>query len=113
MYSSFFAVKGLRFVTAGDGETALQVARDVKPDVIVMDLSLPRVDGWEATRRLKRDARTAQIPIIACTGHAFGAAVERALEAGCDAYVVKPCPPEDLLFEVERALERSNKTRQA
>jgi CheY-like chemotaxis protein len=67
---------------------------------------MPQLDGWEATRRLKRDPRTAHIPVLACTGHAFGAPVERAIEVGCDAYVVKPCLPEDLLQHIRRLLAR-------
>jgi len=76
----------------------------MQPDLIVMDLSLPRLGGWEATRRLKGNSSTTHIPVLACTAHAFGSAVERALVAGCDAYLVKPCLPEDLTREVRRLL---------
>jgi len=76
----------------------------MQPDLIVMDLSLPRLGGWEATRRLKANSSTTHIPVLACTAHAFGSAVERALVAGCDAYLVKPCLPEDLTREVRRLL---------
>ncbi len=107
MYATYFLARGFRVQTAGDGETGFQYAVESRPDVIVMDLSMPRLDGWEATRRLKADGRTRHIPVIACTGHAFGASVERALIVGCDAYVVKPCAPDDLLKEVRRLLARS------
>jgi two-component system cell cycle response regulator DivK len=107
MYATYFLAKGYRVQTAGDGDLAFRYAVESRPDAIVMDLSMPRVDGWEATRRLKADARTRHIPIIACTGHAFGASVERALVVGCDAYVVKPCRPRDLLTEVRRHLVRA------
>src|SRR5437899_8797283 len=70
MYASYFAAQGLRVLVAGDGVNAVHIAQGMRPDVLVMDLSLPSLDGWEATRRLKHDARTAHIPILACTGHA-------------------------------------------
>jgi CheY-like chemotaxis protein len=69
-----------------------------------MDLMMPRLDGWEAIRRLKRDWRTRRIPIIACTGHVIGSSAERALDAGCDGYITKPCLPADLLAEIRRVL---------
>ena len=97
MYASYFAAQGIRVLVAGDGVNAVHIAQVMQPDVIVMDLSLPSLDGWEATRRLKHDARTAHIPILACTGHATDLAVDWALDAGCDAYVVKPCLPQELL----------------
>jgi two-component system cell cycle response regulator DivK len=103
MYCSYFASQGVQFLVAGDGVTALRVMQTVCPDAIVMDLSMPRLDGWETTRQLKQNPRTAHIPIIACTGHAFGPAVEHALDAGCDAYVVKPCLPAEVLRRI-RAL---------
>jgi len=106
MYCSYFASQGVQFLVAGDGVTALRVMQTVCPDAIVMDLSLPRLDGWETTRQLKCNPRTAHIPIIACTGHAFGPAVEHALDAGCDAYVVKPCLPAELLKEIRALLAR-------
>jgi CheY-like chemotaxis protein len=113
LYARQFHVAGFRVSTANDGEMAYQRAVELRPDVVVMDLSLPGVDGWEATRRLKRDLRTMHIPVIACTAHAFGGAVERALEAGCDAYVAKPCLPENLLNEVQGLLARWQRRQRA
>lgn len=107
LYASYFLAQGFRVQTARDGEAAFERALASVPDVIVMDLSMPRIDGWEVTRRLKQDARTKRVPVIACTAHAFGPAVERALVAGCVAYVVKPCLPEDLFREVLRILAQS------
>ncbi|HXG03007.1 MAG TPA: response regulator [Candidatus Binatia bacterium] len=107
MYATYFLAMGYRVQTATDGDMAFRYAVESRPDAIVMDLSMPRVDGWEATRRLKTDGRTRHIPVIACTGHAFGASVERALVVGCDAYVVKPCRPSDLLKEIRRLLVRA------
>ena len=106
LYAAYFAWRGFRVRTASDGEIAVLRALESVPDVVIMDLSMPRVDGWEATRRLRSDPRTAHVPIVACTAHAFGAPVERALAAGCDAYVVKPCTPPELFREVERLLAR-------
>lgn len=106
LYARHFLSRGFRVQTADDGEAAISRVIEFKPDVVLMDLSLPRLDGWEATRRLKKESRTAHIPVVACTGHVFGASVERALEAGCDAYVVKPCLPEDLFKVVHDVLSR-------
>ena len=106
LYATYFLARGYRVRTVPDGELAVLRARESVPDVVVMDLSMPRVDGWEATRRLKSDPRTAHVPVIACSAHVFGAPVERALAAGCDAYVVKPCLSADLFHEVERLLSR-------
>ena len=83
---------------------ALQRATDATPDIILMDLSLPVMDGWEATRRLKADLRTAGIPVVALTGHALAGISEGARKAGCDAFVTKPCLPEDLVKEIRRIL---------
>jgi CheY-like chemotaxis protein len=74
------------------------------PDLIVMDLSLPGIDGWEATRRLKADPRTKRIPVIALTGHALAGHSKGAMDAGCDAFITKPCLPERLLEEVRKTL---------
>ena len=70
-----------------------------------MDLALPRMDGWEATRRLKNDPRTRHIPIVALTGHALAGHAEGAREAGCDAFVTKPCLPDALVAEIKRLLD--------
>jgi CheY-like chemotaxis protein len=70
-----------------------------------MDLSLPVMDGWEATRRLKADERTAGIPVVALTGHALAGISQGAREAGCDAFVTKPCLPEDLVKEIRKVLD--------
>jgi CheY-like chemotaxis protein len=84
---------------------ALQRAVEDQPDIILMDLSLPVMDGWEATRRLKADQRTAWIPVVALTGHALAGISDGALKAGCDAFVTKPCLPEDLVKEIRKILD--------
>ena len=105
MYAEYLAFVGYRVAEAENGQEALDKAFDLRPDVIVMDLSLPGMDGWEATRRLKSDARTRHIPVIALTGHALAGHSKGALEAGCDAFVTKPCLPEDLVAHIRRALD--------
>ena len=104
MYATYFAAHGFRALTAPDGGSAISLAIAEHPSVIVMDLSLPHIDGWEATRRLKRHSATSHIPIIACSAHVLGAASEHALDAGCDVFVAKPCLPADLLAEVRTLL---------
>lgn len=82
---------------AENGQQAIITAAQQQPDVILMDMSLPVLDGWEATRLLRQSARTAQIPVIALTAHALGNEQERALEAGCAAFETKPVDFEKLL----------------
>jgi len=105
MYSEYLQFSGFDVVEAANGMEALQRAVDAAPDIILMDLSLPVMDGWEATRRLKADKRTAGIPVVALTGHALAGISEGARMAGCDAFVTKPCLPEDLVKEIRRVLQ--------
>jgi two-component system, cell cycle response regulator DivK len=79
------------------------------PALIVMDMGLPRMDGWEATRRIKGDPRTAHIPLLALTGHAFPDSVARAKAAGVDAFFIKPCPPATVLAKVREMLNLPSK----
>ena len=105
MYSEYLQFSGFDVIEAANGMEALQRAADEAPDIILMDLSLPVMDGWEATRRLKADRRTAEIPVVALTGHALAGISEGARQAGCDAFVTKPCLPEDLVREIRKVLE--------
>jgi CheY-like chemotaxis protein len=107
MYSEYLVYRGFRVVEALDGVQALEQAQTRQPDLILMDLSLPGMDGWEATRRLKADPRTAWIPVVALTGHALDGAAESAAAAGCDAFVVKPCTPDDLVAKMWEVLQLS------
>ena len=100
IYVQFLTYSGLRVEEADNGHQALDKAFTLRPDVIVMDLSLPGLDGWEVTRRLKQDPRTRDIPVIALTGHALAGHSEGAFDAGCDAFITKPCLPERLLEEI-------------
>ena len=103
--SEYLEFRGFRVATAADGLEAIDKAFELLPDVILMDLSLPKIDGWEATRRLKQDERTRAIPIIALTAHALASAHDKAREVGCDAVVTKPVLPRDLEAEVRRHLD--------
>jgi CheY-like chemotaxis protein len=104
MYSEFLTFSGFRAASASNGQEAIDKALALLPDVILMDLSLPGMDGWEATRRLKRDPRTSAIPIVALTGHALAGASATARKAGCDAFLTKPCLPADLVAHIRRLL---------
>ena len=104
MYAEYLQFSGFRVAEARNGNEAVAQARSLKPDLILMDLSLPGMDGWEATRVLKADDETRHIPIVALTGHALAGASEGARKAGCDSFVTKPCLPDDLVVEVKRML---------
>ena len=108
MYSEYLKFSGFDVIEASNGVEALERAIETAPDIILMDLSLPVMDGWEATRRLKADERTASIPVVALTGHALAGISEGAKNAGCDAFVTKPCLPEDLVTEIRRVLTASS-----
>ncbi len=104
MYAEFLSYSGYRVEQAANGQEAVELTQGLRPDAVVMDLSLPVMDGWEATRRLKADERTKAIPIIALTGHALSGPSAEAKEAGCDAVLVKPCLPERLVAKLEELL---------
>lgn len=95
---------GFRCVSAGDGVEAVRLAGEMLPALVLMDMSLPHMDGWEAVRRLKADPRTRAIPVIAVTAFALDYAERDALAAGCDDYLVKPCTPDRLVGAVSKAL---------
>ena len=108
MYAQYLKFSGMRVAEASNGHEALDRAFQLHPDLIVMDLSLPAMDGWEATRRLKSDARTRDIPVVALTGHALEGYSTGAMEAGCDGFITKPCLPADLLEEIRTMLDRKD-----
>jgi CheY-like chemotaxis protein len=112
MYTQFLEFSGLRVAEAQNGLEALERAFALLPDLIVMDLSLPGLDGWEATRRLKADRRTRAIPVIALTGHALAGHSKGAMEAGCDAFITKPCLPERLLEQIQAMLKGRSTTQE-
>jgi len=104
MYSSYLEFAGMRVAEAVNGKEALAKTAELMPDLIVMDLSLPGIDGWQATRMIKDDERTRHILVLALTGHALEGASQGARAAGCDGFLTKPCLPEDLCREIERML---------
>jgi two-component system cell cycle response regulator DivK len=104
LYVEQLALSGFEVIEASNGVDAIAHTSTHSPDVVLMDLSLPILDGWEATRRLKADARTAHIPVVALTAHDGSGELQRATRAGCDWFVPKPCPPHALITEVRRVL---------
>ena len=110
MLSRRLARRGYDIVTAIDGEQGLTAAVVEKPDLILMDMSLPVIDGWEATRRLKADTATSLIPVIGLTAHAMTSDRDRAIAAGCDDYDTKPVELPRLLEKIEVLLARSGRS---
>jgi two-component system cell cycle response regulator DivK len=106
MLSRRLLKKGFELVMAEDGEQAIEVARSQTPELILMDISLPGLDGWEATRRLKAMPETQAIPIIALTAHAMAGDREKCLEAGCDDYDTKPVEFPRLLGKIQGLLAK-------
>ena len=97
--------RGFDMVIAIDGQEGLEMAGQESPELILLDMSLPKVDGWEVVRRLKGDATTSGIPIIALTAHAMAGDREKAMEAGCDDYDTKPIDMKRLLEKINTMLE--------
>lgn len=110
-FSHFLRAAGFRVETATDGRQAVDQARALLPDVIVMDLALPELDGWEATHRIKSDPATRHVPVIAFTGHAFQQSREAAHQAGCAAFLTKPLDPALMVAEIHRVLDLARQTR--
>lgn len=104
IYSTILSFSGYRVLEATDGEAGLASARDNHPDLILMDVSIPKIDGWEVTRLLKADPQTSTIPVVALTAHALASDRERANAIGFDGYIAKPAEPRLVLAEVERRL---------
>ena len=104
MLSRRLTRRGFEVVFAVDGQQGVDLAKSERPDIILMDLSLPVLDGWEATRRVKADDATRSVPVIGLTAHAMAGDREKAIEAGCDDYDTKPVELERLIGKIERLL---------
>lgn len=114
LYRDYLEFSGFSVTTASNGREAIDVAIPQQPDLILMDASMPVLDGWQATRVLKADPRTRHIPVLALTAHAFDDARREAKNAGCDGFVTKPCLPDDLVTQIRAFLEgRKKKTKRA
>jgi CheY-like chemotaxis protein len=96
--------RGFQVVFAMDGQQGVDLARSERPDIILMDMSLPVIDGWEATRRVKADDATRGVPVIGLTAHAMAGDREKAIEAGCDDYDTKPVELDRLIGKIERLI---------
>ena len=103
IYSEYLRMKGLTVFTAADGRHGLNKTTELIPDVIVLDLSMPRVDGWTVLKHVRESSVTTRIPVVVVS--ALTEARDQAFQAGCDAYLTKPCPPEVLYLQI-RALTR-------
>ena len=109
LYAQHLTLSGFDVIQAANGAEAIDHTSSHLPDVVLMDLSLPVMDGWEATRRLKADARTAHIPVVALTAYDGAGELQRATNAGCDWFVPKPCPPDALITEVRRVISAARR----
>lgn len=104
MLSRRLTRKGYHVETAEDGEIGIEKAAEILPDLILMDMSLPKVDGWEATRRIKADPRTAEIPVVGLSAHAMSGDRAKALASGCNDYDTKPIDLNRLLQKIHKLI---------
>ena len=104
LYRDYLEFSGFTVETANNGREAIEQALALQPDVILMDASMPVLDGWQATREINANPATQHIPILALTAHAFDDARQQAQAVGCDGFVTKPCLPDDLVARVRAAL---------
>ena len=107
IYATALRYAGYEVYEAITGTEGVEQARLQQPDLVLMDISVPELDGWEATAILKADPTTKHIPVIAVTAHALPGDEERSLEAGCDGYLAKPIPPAMLIAEIDRRFGRT------
>jgi CheY-like chemotaxis protein len=105
-YAEYLRLSGFDVVTAGGGLEGLELARTMLPDVILMDAAMPGMEGWTAIRLLKADPRTHAIPILVLTGHTQPADYARARDSGADAFLTKPCVPDELVRQLRRMIQR-------
>ena len=105
LYRDYLEFAGFTVRTAVNGREAIDQAIALRPDLILMDASMPVLDGWQATRELKRNPDTRHIPVLALTAHAFHDARQQAAAVGCDGFVTKPCLPDDLVTRIRETLD--------
>ena len=105
--------RGFEIVTAINGQQGIEMAQSAEPDIVLMDMSLPLVDGWEATRILKASSRTRHIPVVALTAHALAGDREKAFAAGCDEYATKPIDFPGLLEKIQELCGRNLRGKEA
>ena len=105
LYRDYLEFSGFTVLTVDNGRDAIDQAVTVQPDIILMDASMPILDGWQATRELKANPKTKHIPVLALTAHAFDDARREAKDVGCDGFVTKPCLPDDLVSRIRAVLE--------
>ena len=104
LYRDYLEFSGFAVETATNGRDAIERAIALQPDVILMDASMPVLDGWQATRELKNNPATQHIPVLALTAHAFDDARQQSVAVGCDGFVPKPCLPDDLVSRIRETL---------
>ncbi|HEX8433067.1 MAG TPA: response regulator [Longimicrobium sp.] len=104
IHATYLQHHGYRVLATDNGIEGLRVAREERPDLILMDISVPGIDGIRATEQLKQDPATRSIPVVIVSAHPYGSVGKRALGAGCDGWIAKPCDPRRLLDEVRRRL---------
>ena len=109
LYRDYLEFSGFSVKTANNGREAIDQAVALQPDIILMDASMPVLDGWQATRELKNNPATHHIPVLALTAHAFDDARHQAAAVGCDGFVTKPCLPDDLVSKVRAFLDPGTK----
>jgi two-component system cell cycle response regulator DivK len=107
MYAEYLEFNGLRVAGAADAVRGLKMAEDLQPSIILMDAGLPGLSGWDAIKELKANPRTRHIPVLMMTGHVLGDAKERALAAGAEGFIPKPCLPDELTRQIAATLKRS------
>jgi two-component system, cell cycle response regulator DivK len=111
LYRDYLEFSGFTVETATNGREAIDQAIALLPDIILMDASMPVLDGWQATREIKTHPSTKHIPILALTAHAFEDAKHEARAVGCDGFVTKPCLPDDLVSQVRAVLDKKKAKR--
>jgi CheY-like chemotaxis protein len=109
LYRDYLEFSGFSVETVTNGREAITQAVALQPDIILMDASMPVLDGWQATRELKNNPTTKHIPVLALTAHAFDDARQEASAVGCDGFVTKPCLPDDLVSKIRAFLDPARK----